>query len=133
VRVVEYEIDGLESGESIYRLITNILETKSAPALELAALYHERWEIETAFDELKVHLRGRDVVLRSKTPDLVKQELYGLLLAHFAVRGLMHEAACSANLDTDDLSFVHSLRIVRRKISNGSFPPSGDSSASRHH
>lgn len=133
VRVVEYEIDGLESGESIYRLITNILEPKSAPALELAALYHERWEIETAFDELKVHLRGRDVVLRSKTPDLVKQELYGLLLAHFAVRGLMHEAACSANLDTDDLSFVHSLRIVRRKISNGSFPPSGDSSASRHH
>lgn len=125
VRVVEYEIDGLESRESIYRLVSNILETKSAPALELAALYHERWEIENAFDELKVHLRGRDVVLRSKTPDLVKQELYGLLLAHFAVRGLMYEAADSTNLDADDLSFVHALRIVRRKISNGSFPPSG--------
>jgi hypothetical protein len=130
VRVVEYEIKGINSGESTYRLITNILDPKEAPALELAGLYHERWEIETAFDELKVHLRGRDVVLRSKTPDLVKQELYGLLLAHFAVRGLMNEAARSANLDTDDLSFVHSLRIIRRKISNGSFPPSGDNSPS---
>jgi hypothetical protein len=133
VRVIEYEIDGLESGESIYRLVTNILEPKSAPALELAALYHERWEIENAFDELKVHLKGRDVVLRSKTPDLVKQELYGLLLAHFAVRGLMYEAARSTNLDTDDLSFVHALRIVKRKISNGSFPPSGNYGSSRDH
>jgi hypothetical protein len=133
VRVVEYKIDGLDSAESVYRLVTNILDPKSAPAIELAALYHERWEIENAFDELKVHLRGRDVVLRSKTPDLVKQELYGLLLAHFAVRGLMYEAAESANLDSDDLSFVHSLRIVRRKISNGSFPPSGNSGPNRNH
>jgi len=125
VRVVEYEIEGIDSGESLYRLITSILDPKEAPALELAALYHERWEIETAFDELKVHLRGRDVVLRSKTPELVNQELYGLFLAHFAVRGLMNEAARQAALDTDDLSFVHSLRIVRRKISTGSFPPSG--------
>jgi IS4 transposase len=131
VRVVEYEIDGLESGESIYRLVTNILETKSAPALELAALYHERWEIENAFDELKVHLRGREVVLRSKTPDLVKQELYGLLLAHFAVRGLMYEAADSTDLDADDLSFVHALRIVRRRILNDSFPPSGNDGTCR--
>lgn len=126
VRVIEYSIDGITDGEPIYRLVTNILDPKKAPALELAALYHERWEIETAFGELKIHLRGRDIVLRSKTPDLVKQELYGLLLAHFAVRGLMYEAAQSAAVDSDDLSFVHALRIIRRKISNGSFPPSGD-------
>jgi IS4 transposase len=131
--VIEYEVNGIEGGEPIYRLITNVLDPKAAPALELAALYHERWEIETAFDELKVHLRGRDVVLRSKTPDLVRQELYGLLLAHFAVRGLMYEAAQSANIDTDDLSFVHALRIVKRKISNGSFSPSGENGPQHHH
>lgn len=124
VRVVEYSVEGIANGEPIYRLVTNILDPKRAPALELAALYHERWEIETAFAEFKVHLRGRSIVLRSKTPDLVKQELYGLLLAHFAIRGLMYEAAQSADIDTDDLSFVHALRIVRRKISNGSFSPS---------
>jgi len=132
VRVIEYEIQGIDYGESIYRLITNVVDPKSGPALELAALYHERWEIENAFDELKVHLRGRDVVLRSKTPDLVRQELYGLLLAHFAVRGLMHEAAQSADIDSDELSFIHALRIVRRKISNGSFFPSGTDDSTDH-
>lgn len=132
VRVIEYEIEGIDSSESIYRLITNVVDPKSAPALELAALYHERWEIENAFDELKVHLRGRDVVLRSKTPDLVRQELYGLLLAHYAVRGLMHEAAQSADIDSDQLSFIHALRIVRRKISNGSFSPSGTNDSTDH-
>ena len=94
-------------------------------AKELAALYHERWEIETAFDELKTHLRGPRIVLRSKTPPLVIQELYGLLLAHFAIRGLLHEAALSDDLDPDKLSFVHAVRVVRRKIPNRSFPPSG--------
>jgi hypothetical protein len=132
-RVIEYELDGVENPEPIYRLITNVLDTKKAPAVELASLYHERWEIENAFDELKVHLRGREVVLRSKTPDLVMQEFYGLLLAHYAIRGLMHEAAIQAGLDTDVLSFVHAVRVVRRKISNGSFPPSGKSSRSGHH
>ena len=72
--------------EPIYRLLTTILDPKEAPARELAALYHERWEIETALDELKTHLRGARIVLRSKTPDLVRQEFYGLLMAHFAVR-----------------------------------------------
>ena len=67
--------------------------TRKRPAAELAALYHERWEIETALDELKTHLRGAKIVLRSKTPDLVRQEFYGLMMAHFAIRGLMHEAA----------------------------------------
>ncbi len=71
----------------------------AAPAEELAELYHQRWEIETAFDELETHLRGCQVVLRSKTPELVFQEFYVLLLAHYAVRGLMHEAALTADVD----------------------------------
>ena len=91
--------------EPIYRLVTSVLDPQQGPAQELAALYHERWEIESALDELKTHLRGAQIVLRSKTPDLVRQEFYGLLMAHFAVRALMHEAALKANVDPDRLSF----------------------------
>ena len=125
VRVIEYQLDGVADAEPIYRLVTTILDHEKAPATELAALYHERWEIETAFDELKTHLRGARIVLRSKTPDLVRQEFYGLLMAHFAVRGLMHEAALKANEDPDRLSFLHAVRIVRRKLTvYGAIPPS---------
>ena len=100
MRVVEYTLVGARDfrrpaapeGEPSYRIITTLLDPKAAPAKELAALYPERWEIETAFDELKTHLRGRQALLRSKTPDLIRQELYGLMMAHFAVRGLMDEA-----------------------------------------
>jgi hypothetical protein len=130
VRVVEYHLEGVakpEGGAELYRLVTTLLDPAEAPARELAALYHERWEIETAFDELKTHLRGRGIVLRSKTPELVRQEFYGLLLAHFAVRGIMHEAALQADVDPDELSFVHTVRVVKRKIlTAGSFPPSGE-------
>ena len=100
----------------MYRLVTTILDPEKAPAPELAALYHERWEIETALDELKTHLRGARIVLRSKRPDLVRQEFYGLLMAHFAIRGLMHEAALKADEDPDRLSFVHAVRVIRRKL-----------------
>jgi len=117
VRVVEYTLEGVEDAEPIYRLITTILDPKKAPAHELAALYHERWEIETALGEFKTHLRGgADIVLRSKRPDLVIQELYGLLLAHFAIRGLMHEAALEHKRDPDELSFTHAVRVVRRTL-----------------
>lgn len=126
VRVIDYRLEGVEGAEPLYRLATTILDHKLAPAAELAALYHERWEIETAFDELKTHLRGARIVLRSKTPDLVRQEFYGLLMAHFAVRGLMHEAALSADKDPDRLSFLHAVRVVRRKMAAfGAIPPSG--------
>ena len=126
VRVMEYRLEGVEGAEPIYRLATTILNHELAPAAELAALYHERWEIETAFDELKTHLRGAHIVLRSKTPDLVRQEFYGLLMAHFAVRGLMHEAALRADKDPDKLSFLHAVRVVRRKMAAfGAIPPSG--------
>jgi hypothetical protein len=126
VRVIEYRLEGVEGAEPSYRLATTILDHELAPATELAALYHERWEIETAFDELKTHLRGAHIVLRSKTPDLVRQEFYGLLMAHFAVRGLMHEAALRADQDPDRLSFLHAVRVVRRKmVAFGAIPPSG--------
>lgn len=115
VRVIEYRLEGVEGAESSYRLITTILDPAKAPAEELAALYHERWEIETALDELKTHLRGSKVVLRSKTPDLVRQEFYGLMMAHFAIRGLMHEAALRAEEDPDRLSFIHAVHICERE------------------
>jgi len=125
VRVVDYRLDGVAGAASLYRLITTILEPQLAPAKELAALYHERWEIETALDELKTHLRGAQIVLRSKTPALVRQEFFGLMMAHFAIRGLMHEAALRAGQDPDQLSFLHAVRVVQRKMtSHNAIPPS---------
>jgi hypothetical protein len=126
VRIVDYRLEGVEGAEEVYRLATTILDHKLAPAAELAALYHDRWEIETALDELKTHLRGARIVLRSKTPDLVRQEFYGLLMAHFAIRGLMHEAALDSGEDPDRLSFLHAVRVIRRKMAAfGAIPPSG--------
>jgi hypothetical protein len=116
VRVIDYRLEGVAGAEPIYRLMTTILDPAQAPGSELAALYHERWEIENSLDELKTHLRGARIVLRSKTPELVRQEFYGLMMAHFAIRGLMHEAALRANEDPDRLSFVHAVRVVRRKV-----------------
>lgn len=131
VRVIDYQLDGVADAEPIYRLVTTILDHKKAPAKELAALYHERWEIETALDELKTHLRGSKIVLRSKTPDLVRQEFYGFMMAHFAIRGLMHEAALKADEDPDHLSFLHAVRVVRRKLPlYNAIPPSGQESLS---
>jgi hypothetical protein len=126
VRVIDYRLTGVKEAESLYRLVTTVLDPTAAPAADLAALYHERWEIETALDELKTHLRGAQIVLRSKTPDLVRQECYGLLLAHFAIRGLMHDAAVKVDADPDRLSFLHAVRVIRRKLPLAvAIPPSG--------
>jgi hypothetical protein len=129
VRVIEYTLPGVPGAEASYRLVTSILEPARAPAAELATLYHERWEMETAFDEVKTHLRGGQRVLRSKTPELVRQEAWGFLLAHFAVRALMHEAALGAlprARDPDTLSFTHALRVTRRTLPHvAAIPPSG--------
>ena len=127
VRVIEYRLKNLP--KEVYRLITTILDPEQAPAQELAALYHERWEIEITLDELKTHLRGAQIVLRSKTPELVQQEFYGLLMAHYAIRGLMHEAALKADEDPDRLSFLHSVRVVQRRMaSHVAIPPSAQES-----
>lgn len=126
VRVIEYQLPGVVGAEPLYRLVTSILDPEQAPAQELAPLYHDRWEIETALDEIKTHLRGARIVLRSKTPDLVRQEFYGLMLTHFAIRGLMHEAALHAKEDPDRLSYTHTVRILRRRLPQfGAIPPSG--------
>jgi hypothetical protein len=117
VRVIEYELDDSATPtQDSYRLLTNLLDASEAPAEELAALYHERWEIEGVFDEFKTHLRANSTVLRSKTPDLVQQELWGLLLAHFAIRQLMAQAAWDRGLDPDRLSFSHAVRVIKRKM-----------------
>jgi Insertion element 4 transposase N-terminal/Transposase DDE domain len=132
VRVIDYRLKDVEGSEPLYRLITTILDHEQAPAKELAALYHERWEIETTLDELKTHLRGAQIVLRSKTPDLVRQEFFGLMMAHFAVRGLMHEAALKADEDPDRLSFLHSVRVVQRRMARyAAIPPSAEKSLPR--
>ena len=108
VRVIDYTLqDSATPTQDSYRLVTNILDPDAAPALELelAALCHERWEVEGVFDKFKTHLRSNSAVLRSKTPELVQQELWGLLLAHFAIRQLMTQAAWPRGLDPDRLSF----------------------------
>jgi len=124
VRVIDYTlVDSATPVQDSYRLVTNILDPESAPALELAALYHERWEIEGVFDEFKTHLRSNSTVLRSKTPELVQQELWGLLLAHFAIRQLMTQAAWPRGLDPDRLSFTHAVRVIKRKLPQAAAVP----------
>jgi hypothetical protein len=121
VRVVEYTLGrdpGRPQPAAPYRLLTTVLDPEAAPAVELAALYHERWEFETVLAELKVHQRGPGVVLRSHSPAMVEQEVYALLLVHLAIRRLMHQAALGADLDPDQLSFTRSLRVVRRQVTD---------------
>lgn len=117
VRVIDYTLeDSATPVEGHYRLLTNVLDPAQADAVELAALYHERWEVESVFAEFKTHLRANSTVLRSKTPELVQQELWGLLMAHYAVRQLMAEAAWREHLDPDRLSFMHAVRVIKRKL-----------------
>lgn len=124
VRVIEYRVGSRPSPE-IVRLVTTLTNHEEAPAEELARLYAERWEFEIGLDEIETHQVGNHCVLRSKKPDLVEQEIWGLLLTHYAIRHLMHEAADTIDIDEDRLSFIRSLRVVRRSIVNDAdFPPS---------
>lgn len=124
VRVIEYTIDDGREPTGPFRLVTTILDPDKAPAIDLAAAYTQRWEIETAFDELKTHQRGPRAVLRSKSPDLVTQEIWGHLCCHYAIRTLMFDAAIHSGRDPDRVSFVAALRISRRSIAQqGAFPP----------
>ena len=119
VRIISYRMTDERLGEvgKVYRLVTTLLNPRVAPALELIALYHERWEIELVIDEIKTHERAQRKVLRSKTPEGVHQELYGIYLAHYAVRVLMAQAAMEAELDPDRLSFTDGLFELTEMIS----------------
>jgi len=125
VRVIEYRLEGVPGAEPLYRLVTTLLDPAAAPAAELAALYHERWESEGTFAELKVSLPGERLMLRSRRADLVEQEVYGLLLVHLALRQLMYEASRQNGCDPDQLSFLHTVRVVRRHLPfHAAFSPS---------
>lgn len=112
-RLIEYRLGG---GGQEYRLLCSIMDPRKAPAIQLANLYPQRWTIETALGELKTRLRGAKAILRSRIPALVRQDFYGLLLAHFGVRALMHEAALEEKIEATDLSFVHAVRTVGRYL-----------------
>jgi Insertion element 4 transposase N-terminal/Transposase DDE domain len=133
-RVITYTIDHPDGAGETIRLVTSILDPDSAPALELAALYHERWEIELTFKELQVHQTGGQRVLRSKSPGMVRQEIWGLLIAHYAVRRIMHQATAHHALDPDRVSFTRSLRIIRRAVTSAAdFSPSPPAQAPGEH
>lgn len=124
VRVVDYTIDDGRQNPESYRLFTTLLDPDEAPAADLAAAYTQRWEIELAFDELKTHQRGPRTVLRSKSPHLVLQEIWGHLCCHYAIRSLMAQVASHSGHDPDRVSFVAALRITRQTIAHpGAFPP----------
>lgn len=124
VRVIEYELPGALEPEPLFRLITTLLDEKEIPAQTLARLYRERWTIETTLAEMKTTLKGSSIVMRSKTPDLVRQEFYGLVIAHYAIRKLMQEASLGARgnqspgqgAPPDSLSFKQAANTVRRKL-----------------
>jgi hypothetical protein len=125
VRVIEYEIgdrDGDGSGELI-ALITTITDPAAASAQELAEAYCQRWEEETGHDQLKTCLRGPGAVLRSKSPDMIRQEIYGYLLTHYAISALICRAATEADIDPDRVKFLRTVRIIRRRAADPAFPP----------
>ena len=118
VRVVEYEVDGQGDSGEIFCLVTTLTDPEEITAVELAAAYRQRWEFETALDELEIHQRGPARILRSKSAEMVKQEIWALLLAHYAIRDLICQAASQADIDPDRLSFIRSLRVIRRQITD---------------
>jgi hypothetical protein len=118
IRVIEYMVTNRDESTETIRLITTIMDPTVAPAIELAALYHERWEFELTLDEIETHQMAKSRLLRSKTPELVRQEIWALLLVHHAVRSFMREAADDLDLDTDRLSFIRSLQVIRRQVPN---------------
>lgn len=125
LRVVEYQVpdrDGDGKGELI-ALITTITDPAAAPAAALAEAYHQRWEHETGNNQLKTYLRGPGRVLRSKSPDMVRQEIYGYLLTHHAISALVCRAATEADIDPDRVKFKRTVRIVRRRVTDPAFSP----------
>lgn len=131
VRVIEYKLPKLSQAEPHYRLITTLLDAEAAPAMELAQIYHRRWEMEAIYDELKTHLRQSRRVLRSKTPELVRQEFYGWVLMHYTVRWLLHQGAAKHRVPHEELSFTGHVQMVRQEQPlSGAFPPRAPEKAS---
>lgn len=124
VRVVEYEVPDREGSgkDEIIALVTTITTWAEAPAAVLAGTYHDRWEHETGNAQLKTHLRGPGKILRSKSPDLARQEIWGYLLTHYAISALICTAATNAGIDPDRVKFKRAVRIIRRADSPA-FPP----------
>ena len=118
VRIIEYTLTdpALPGYGEVHRLITTLLDPKACPALDLVCAYHERWEVEITIDEIDTHQRLCPRTLRSLKPVGVIQELYALLIGHYAVRSLIHDAACQAEVDPDRISFVHALRVIQDAI-----------------
>ncbi|HEX7152307.1 MAG TPA: IS4 family transposase [Thermoanaerobaculia bacterium] len=114
-RLIEFTIR-TRQGKEQYRLLCSIMDCRKAPAIQLAHLYHRRWTIETVFGELKTTLRGSGIVLRGQTPDHVRQEIFGILMAHFGVRAFMFDAAMAEGIEPTELSFLHALRVVHRYL-----------------
>ena len=129
MRVIEYEVPDREDGGTgeLIALITTITDPRQAPAAALAHAYHERWEHETGNRQLKTYLRGPGRVLRSQSPDLVRQEIYGYLLTHYAISALICQAATEADIDPDRVKFKRTVRIIRRRAADpGFFPLNSD-------
>jgi hypothetical protein len=125
VRVVEYEVPDREGDgkDEIIALITTITEFPDAPAAVLARAYHERWEHETGNAQLKTYLRGPGKILRSESPDMVRQEIWGYLLTHYAISALICTAATNAGIDPDRVKFKRTVRIIRRRAADPAFSP----------
>lgn len=132
VRVIDYKLPNLPDGEPHYRLLTTLLDADAAPCMELAELYHRRWEMEAIFDELKTHLRQSRRVLRSKTAELVRQEFYGWVLMHYTVRWLLHQGAARHRIPHEDLSFTGHVQLLRQEQPlSGAFPPRASEKAGK--
>jgi hypothetical protein len=118
VRVIEYTLEQTDPPDSAltYRLITSLLDPQQFPALVLAQQYHQRWEVENTIDEVKTHLLGRKIPIRSLKPREVVQEVYGLLLGHWVVRSLMVQAAQLEGISPLRLSFTGTLQVLRRAV-----------------
>ena len=124
VRVIDYELPNAKGEPTAYRLLTSLMDPAAAPAHELARLYHARWQVEAVFDEMKTHLRQSHRVLRSKAPDLVRQEFYGWVLAHYAVRWLLHQGVSHHKLKHAQQSFIAHVNILRAaQPQSGAFSP----------
>ena len=123
-RIIDYTVDDGRDQPTVYRLATTLTDPSQVSAAELAAAYTRRWEIEMVFDELKTHQRGPRMVLRSKSPELVLQEIWGHLCCHYAIRALMGQAGLASGTDPGRISFTTALRTTRQTLAQpGAFPP----------